>query len=242
MKYKSLFVTGTDTGIGKTTVSCIIAASLRRRGLRVGVFKPAETGCSGGNPALGRVPEDVLKLKYFSGCELPVETLCPYALREPLAPMVSARIEGVCVDLDRIEDCHRRIAAAHDVTLIEGAGGLLVPLAEGASFVDVARRLGAGTLVVVGNRLGAINHALLTVRHAQSVGLDVVGYVLNQLHAEMDLAASTNIDVLAEMLGPALGVVPYVPGLDLSDQVRDQFSRVGEASLRIESLLTPALP
>ena len=242
MKYNSLFVTGTDTGIGKTTVSCILAASLRRRGLRVGVFKPAETGCPEGNGAVGRVPQDVLKLKYFSGCELPLESLCPYALREPLAPMVAARIEAVHVDLDRIEASHRRIAAAHDVTLIEGAGGLLVPLAEGASFVDLAKRLNAATLVVVGNRLGAINHALLTIRHAQAAGLNVVGYILNQLHAEIDLAAATNIEVLAELLGPPLGIVPYVPALEPREEVRDQLSQIGTARLLIESLLIPSQP
>jgi len=231
--YSSILITGTDTGIGKTTVSCIMAASLRQRGLRVGVFKPAETGCANGVATAA----DVRNLKYFADCSFSIEALCSYALREPLAPMMAARIEGVRIDLDRIAQCHQQIVAAHDITLIEGAGGLLVPLGEGTTFVDLAQRLDAAVLVVVGNRLGAINHALLTIRYARTVGLNVIGYVINQIQSEMDLAASTNVALLEELLGPPLGLIPFVSELDRSESVRHQLAAIGEANLRLDALL-----
>lgn len=237
MRYKSLLITGTDTGIGKTTVSCLLAASLRARGLRVGVFKPAETGCNDAstNPAGG--PQDVRRLRFFADCELPLDTLCPYALDEPLAPLVAARRQGIRIDLDYIRDCYQQVATAHDITLVEGAGGLLVPLAEGASFVDLAQCLDCAVVVVVGNRLGAINHALLTIRHAQSLGLPVLGYVINHLQPNSDLAATTNIDVLAELLGKPLGNVPFLTDLDLCEEVRAALASLGPRVLDLEALL-----
>lgn len=238
MRYKSLFVTGTDTGIGKTTVSCLLAASLRARDLRVGVFKPAETGCNDPltNPTGG--PQDVRRLRFFANCE-PHDRLCPYVLDEPLAPLVAARRQGIRIDLDHIRECYRQIAAAHDITLVEGAGGLLVPLAEGTSFADLAKHLDCAVVVVVGNRLGAINHALLTIRHARSLGLHVLGYVINHLQPGSDLAATTNVDVLAELLGTPLGIVPFLADLDLSETTRAAFASQGPRVLDLQALLCP---
>jgi len=239
LKYKSLLITGTDTGIGKTTVSCLLAAGLRQRGLHVGVLKPAETDCAPGDGEPGHDPQDVRRLRYFSGCELPTSTLCPYALREPLAPLVAARRQAVRIDLDRIVACHDDITAAHDITLVEGAGGLLVPLSEGANFVDLGKRLDCVVVVVVGNRLGAINHALLTIRHAEAAGLDVLGYIVNHVHADRDLAATTNVEVLRELAGAALGVVPFVTRLDLSTEARDELARTATTSIHLDRLLHP---
>ncbi len=240
MRYKSLLITGTDTGIGKTTVSCLLAASLRARDVRVGVFKPAETGCNDAltNPAGGA--QDIRRLRFFANCELPLDCLCPYGLDEPLAPLVAARRQGIRIDLDHIRDCYQRIATAHDVTLVEGAGGLLVPLAEDTSFADLAKHLDFAVVVVVGNRLGAINHALLTTRHALSLRLHVLGYVINHLQPNSDLAATTNIDVLAELLGKPLGNVPFLSELDLSDGVRTTLAHLGPRVLDLQALLRPA--
>jgi dethiobiotin synthetase len=238
LRFHSLFVTGTDTAVGKTTVSCGIAAALHRLGWKVGVFKPSETGCRVG-PDGALQPEDATRLQFFSSSPVDLRTICPYPLREPLAPAVAAAHAGVDIRLDALCAIHREIAAVHDVTLIEGAGGLLVPLAPDATFADLAARLDAALVVVVGSRLGAINHALLTVRHARCCELRVLGYVLNFLTPDVDLAARTNVAVLADWLGTALGVVPYLGEIPLTEASRERLGELFATQLRLDSLLVP---
>jgi dethiobiotin synthetase len=232
----SLLVTGTDTGIGKTTVSCGLAAALHARRLRVGVLKPAETDCR--RDADGSfVTSDGALLQYFAQSSTPLAEICPVRYAEPLAPLAAARRAGVAVDLAAIERAWRSIDAAHDVTLVEGAGGLLVPLTDGLDFAGLARTWGIPVLVVVGNRLGAINHALLTVRHARDLGLEVVGYVLNTLQPQGDVAAQTNAAMLAELLGPPLGVVPHLPPLARQPALRERLATEFAAAVDLDRLL-----
>jgi len=238
LQFKSILITGTDTAIGKTTVACGIAAALRGVGHRVGVFKPAETGCMDTGESL-RQPVDAARLKFFSSCELDLPSICPYALREPLAPSVAAQREGVHIDFERLVHCHAAVASQHDVTLVEGAGGLLVPLTPTLTFADLAARLRIPLLVVVGSRLGAINHALLTMRYARFVGLHVLGYVINFLAPEADLAAETNVGVLADWLGPPLGIVPHLGEIAETPAERERFAALFSARLPIEQLLVP---
>ncbi len=238
MTFQSILITGTDTGVGKTTVACGIAAALRQSGCRVGVLKPSETGCPGG-PEGQLQPHDALRLRFFADSALDLRTICPYPLREPLAPLLAARREGVRIDVEEICRLHASIAAAHDLTLIEGAGGLLVPLAPGVTFADLAVRLAAPLLVVVGSRLGAINHALLTIRYARSTGLRVLGYVVNFLRPEADLAERTNIEVLADWLGPPLGVIDYRADLSMTAACRQQLADYFTTRLQLDALRLP---
>lgn len=213
-----------------------IVAALHRRGLKVGVLKPTETGCSSGSDGELR-PADAAQLRYFSECHVDLQTICPVTLREPLAPLVAARREGINIDVDVLVRAHATIAASHDVTFVEGAGGLLVPIASGVTFADLAARLNALVVVVVGSKLGAINHALLTIRHAQSLGLRVLGYVVNFLAAEPDVAARTNVDVLTEWCGPPLGVVPYLGEVTISGESRQRLADTAVAHVRLAELL-----
>jgi dethiobiotin synthetase len=239
VKFQTIFVTGTDTGVGKTTVSSAIVAALHRRGWKVGVLKPAETGCPSGLD--GRLlPQDAAQLRYFSGCQLDLHTVCPAALQEPLAPLVAARRQGRCIDIEKLVRAHAAAAATHDITLVEGAGGLLVPIAPSVTFADLAARLNARCLVVVGSKLGAINHALLTLRYAQLIGLPVLGYVVNFLTAEPDVAARTNVGVLTELCGPPLGIIPHLGVVTLTEECRQRLADVAEAEVRLDQLLVPA--
>ena len=239
MRFKSLFVTGTDTGVGKTTVAAGIAAALRARGWRVGVCKPVETDCRVG--AGGElVPADASVLKFFSGCRSKLKTICPYTFPQPLAPLVAAERERVSISLERLARCYHNVTNLHDVTLIEGAGGLLVPITAEATYADFAKTLGAPAVVVVGSRLGAINHALLTIRYAQAIGLRILGYVVNFLHAENDEAARSNVEVLARLAGPALGVVPYLGEISATESVRERLANRFAADVRLDDLLIPA--
>ena len=208
-----LFITGTDTGVGKTFVACGLAALLRGRGYRVGVMKPAETGCAERDGKL--IPEDAARLKDASGCGEPIEKICPYRLPEPLAPSLAAERGGGRIDIDSLLEVYREISSKHDVTLVEGAGGLMVPLLPSFTYADLARVMKLPLVVVAANKLGAINHLLLTLEHASCKGLTVLGYVLNRVSAESSLAAETNREVLANLTGvPCLGEVPFLDGED----------------------------
>ncbi|MBI2917844.1 MAG: dethiobiotin synthase [Chloroflexi bacterium] len=205
-----IFVTGTDTSVGKSLVAGGLAAVLKGWGIDVGVMKPAETGCR--TEKGRRVPEDALFLKEMAGSDDPLEMVNPYALEQPLAPAVAAEMEGVEIRLEVIESAYRQLARRHDLVLVEGAGGLLVPLTGTCFMADLAKLLGLPLLVVSRALLGTINHSLLTVAHARQAGLPVLGLVMNHTTPEGGVAEATNAAALRRWAGaPLLGVIPYLP-------------------------------
>ena len=206
---KGIFITGTDTGVGKTLLAASLAAFLRDRGYRVGVMKPAETGCPESDGTL--IPQDALRLKEAAGCAEPIETICPYSFAEPLAPSIAAERSNRKIDVDLLLSTYGEISAKYDVTLVEGAGGLMAPLLPSYTYADFARVLKLPVLVVAANKLGVINHLLLTLEHASCRGLKVLGYVLNRISNETSLAAETNREVLFGLTGvPCLGELPFI--------------------------------
>jgi dethiobiotin synthetase len=209
---KGYFITGTDTGVGKTVVTALLASMLSKRGLRVGVMKPVETGCPREGDRL--VPQDSLFLRQVSGCTAPQELVTPYTFAEPLAPAIAAELAGSTIEMKRIRQCYEQLLAEHDVVLVEGAGGLLVPLTAQLSMHDIAIELNLPVLVVACNKLGAINHTVLTVTVARERS-QVLGIVLNHIQApENDLAVQTNADALRRWgKAPLLGQVPYLSGV-----------------------------
>ncbi len=208
-----LFITGTDTGVGKTLVACGLAALLRESGYKVGVMKPVETGCEEKNGLL--FPQDAFYLKEASGCETPLEKICPYRFKEPLAPSMAAERKGVKIDISLLDKLYGEISSVHDVTLVEGAGGLLVPILPSFTYADLARLLKLPLLVVADNRLGVINHLLLTLEHASCRGLQVLGYVFIRLTSEPSLASETNREALVSLTAvPYLGEIPYIEDLE----------------------------
>jgi len=204
-----IFITGTDTGVGKTLVAASLAACLRDRGYRIGVMKPAETGCPESNGTL--TPQDALRLKDAAACAEPIEKICPYRFAEALAPSIAAERSDRKIDVDHLLSTYGEINARYDVTLVEGAGGLMVPLLPSYTFADFARVLKLPVLVVAANKLGVINHLLLTLEHANCKGLKVLGYVLNRISNENSLAAETNREALFGLTGvPCLGELPFI--------------------------------
>jgi dethiobiotin synthetase len=204
-----IFITGTDTGVGKTFVACGVASLLRDSGYSVGVMKPAETGCQEKDGHL--VPEDAVRLKEASGCDEPLGKISPYRFKDPLAPGVAAERSGASIDIDAIQKLYEEISSRYDITIVEGAGGLLVPILSHYTTADLAKLLKLPVLVVAANRLGAINHLLLTLEHASCRGLRVLGYVLNRLESRPSLAAETNADALRFLTAvPCLAEIPYI--------------------------------
>lgn len=208
---RSYFITGTDTSIGKTFIASLLAKILKDKGEDVGVMKPVETGCGIVDGYLA--PQDALALKAASGSPDPLDTINPYRFSEPVAPDVASEVSGITIDFNRIKDYYERIAGAHGVMLVEGAGGLLTPLTPDKTMADLADFLGLGLIIVAGNRLGAINHTLLTVECAEKRGLKVRGIILNNPSPENDPSQKSNRKEIKRFTDiPVLGEVPYMAG------------------------------
>ena len=188
-----ILVVGTDTAVGKTVVAAGLAWALRRRGIDVGVMKPVETGVS------TRRRSDAALLRLAAGAPDPIEDVAPYRLAAPLAPVAAARREGVRLSLDRLVRGYERLAARHAFVVVEGVGGLMVPLTATTTTLDLAEALQLPLLIVIANRLGAINHTLLTLHAAECRGLTVRGLILNHLRRSRGLAERTNHAALARL-------------------------------------------
>lgn len=177
MAIRGVFVTGTDTGVGKTEVSCAIARALTARGLVVDVYKPAETGCATRDGVL--VGEDCQRLAAAAGGRQSPAEVASYLFELPAAPLVAAEAEGRTIDRARLREDYEHIAAESDFVLVEGAGGLLVPIDEGLTYAELADNFALPVLLVVGSRLGCINHALLTLEVLHARRIPVAGFVVN---------------------------------------------------------------
>lgn len=206
MNTAGLFITGTDTEIGKTYVTCLIAREAASRGVRVGVYKPA---CSGS--VSGPVWEDVEALFESLGGRYEKDRICPQRFSAPLAPPVAARREGRTVDGELLRSGAAWWEGRVELLLVEGVGGLLSPLTETESVADLAGDLGYPLIVVAGRGLGTINHTLLTVEAARQRGLAVAGILFNEVDPPRGSPAEeTNpAEVAARCEVPVLGVVPH---------------------------------
>jgi len=209
MKIRGIFITGTDTGVGKTFVGAGLAAALREQGINVGVMKPAETGCVFRKGVL--VPSDALKLMKAGGVDDPLDLVNPYRFRAPLAPAVAAAREGKRLVIRRIVSAFRTLARKHTCMVVEGAGGIMVPLTSNHQYLDLARVLNLPVLVVARPGLGTINHTLLTVMALRSRRLRIAGIVINQSAKKSPgLAERTSPPVIERLSGvPIIGHVAY---------------------------------
>lgn len=207
------FVTGTDTGVGKTRASCALLHALRERHARVVGMKPV---------AAGRAPgagdnEDVLALRAHGSVAVPAALDNPVNLRDAVSPHIAARNEGRSIDVAAIAAAHAELACRADAVVVEGAGGFLVPLSERATGADLAAALGLPVILVVGLRLGCLNHALLTREAIAARGLPLAGWIVNRLDPAMPEQAA-NLDFLCARLdAPLLADWPWQPGAAPAD-------------------------
>lgn len=202
------FVTGTDTGVGKTLVACAIAASLRKRGMNVAARKPIETGVGPEGPA------DARALREAAGSRAPLDLICSVALALPAAPSVAAADAGHDISLEHVLASLRAAIGAHAFTVVEGAGGLLVPIAAGYTMADLARDLALPLLVVARARLGTLNHTHLTLEAARARGLRVAGVVISHGDGVLSAADAKNLAWLRNELGALIigEIPPLAPG------------------------------
>jgi len=228
---KGFFVTGTSTGVGKTMVCGLLAAFLRSQGVDAVTQKWVQTGTD-------KWPIDLAMHRRIMGLpesvpEGMLEDLCPYRFAFPSSPHLAAEREGRGIAASVIEEAYRRLEASHEIVLVEGVGGFLVPLTKDLLTCDLVVRLGLPVLVVVANRLGCVNHALLTVEAIRRRELPLVGLIFNRVPGgsvwSPEEVLADNVRIVGEISGaPVLGEVPY-----LADPVRsaEAFAPVGHAFL-----------
>jgi dethiobiotin synthetase len=225
-----LFITGTDTGVGKTRVATALCRAFARRQLRVAAMKPI---ASGSHPtAAGLRNEDALALHAAMNVRAAYDEVNPYAFRAPIAPHIAARDAHTAIDLAVLDHAYERLCLQSDVLIVEGAGGWLVPIDAGYSFADLAQRWQLGVVLVVGMRLGCLNHALLTAQAIQHRGLRFRGWVANRVDASFP-RCEENVEFLHTALpSPCLGSLPHAP-LASADAVAEalELTEFGAANL-----------
>lgn len=233
---QGIFVTGTDTGAGKTLVSCAILSALRGRGLRVAAYKPVETGCRRVGDQL--VGEDCTRLAVAAANGSKPAGVAAYLFAEPAAPLVAAHAEGATIDRNALLDRYHAIARDADFVVVESAGGLMVPVADGYTTRDLACELKLAVVCVVASRLGCINHALLTVQVLRNSGIDVAGFIMNEVGSDEDhvLAMRTNREVIGRFAEvPDLGAIPCVDAACRDDPAR--LAALATEHLDLDSLI-----
>ncbi|WP_173917687.1 dethiobiotin synthase [Halobacillus sp. Marseille-Q1614] len=208
---QGIFVTGTDTGIGKTFVAAGIAAALSEKGVDVGVFKPMLSGDNREDPE-----SDTIILKSMSGDESPTSDITPFQFDEPLAPYLAAKRQGISVKKTEVINTWNDIKHRHSFKIVEGAGGIAVPYGKDFLVSDVMKDINLPVLVVARPNLGTVNHTFLTVDYARRCGLDVIGVVINGYNPETaGVAEQTNPELIEHFCKvPVLGIIPQMDKKD----------------------------
>lgn len=213
---KGFFVTGTDTGVGKTVVAAALIKAAGLLGVKACGMKPVETGCIRDGNVM--VPSDGMFLKEIAHMDEAVRHITPCCFEHELAPMVSAEMEGTSVDINRIRGAFDKLGRTYQAIIVEGVGGLLVPIKKDYFILDLVREMGLPLVVVARPGLGTINHTLLTVNYALKEGLEVAGIIINYTYQSEDsMAEKTNPQVIERLSPvPLIGVFPYLD--DMSDE------------------------
>jgi len=242
MMSKGIFITGTDTGIGKTIVSAAIIRALIKKGIKVGAMKPMETGCTktedrslppnvfiwGQKTDVKLLPSDGMFLKEMAEMDDTIDLIVPIRYEYPLAPMVAAKLEDRPINLDLAFRAYNILSEKYEFMVVEGAGGLLVPITKlkiqnskfkTYFFSDLIKDLKLPIIVVARPSLGTINHTLLTVREAERCGLEVAGIIINYSRPPENTAAEkTNPEVLRELCpAPVLSEIPFIEHISMKE-------------------------
>jgi dethiobiotin synthetase len=212
---KGFFVTGSDTGVGKSFVSAALMHALKQQGLRVVGMKPVASGCE--HTAEGLRNEDALLLQQHAALSVAYELINPYAFAPAIAPHLAAQRAGVTIELVPIIERFEKLQAMSDAVIVEGAGGWLVPLNNNESIADLAAALRLPVIIVVAIRLGCINHALLTAQAVRAGGCSLAGWIANHASESSVESVETIRAIAMRIDAPLLGIVPFTPSLSVEE-------------------------
>ncbi len=233
---EGVMVVGTDTGVGKTIISAGLVTSLQDKGFDVGVMKPLESGAPSFESTI--IPTDALYLKEISGVGDDLDLINPYCFKEPLAPGVAAQREGAEIDLQRIKELFDELKGRHDFMVVEGVGGLLVPIGKEILLPQLIKLLDLPLLLVARSSLGTINHTLLSLFYCVKEGLDVVGLVVNKSTSDVDPSEESNPQVIAQFTEvPLLGSFPYLGDYAGVKENREFLAQIFMQHIDIKTLL-----
>jgi dethiobiotin synthetase len=226
---KGIFLTGTDTGVGKTFVASGLLIAFKEIGLNVCPMKPVETGCKLKGDRL--IPMDSINLLKTSGISEDLEKINPYRFRLPLAPSVAAELEGKVIKKSNITSAYYYLEDKYQITIVEGAGGIMVPIYKKYLFIDLIRDLNLPIMIVSRPGLGTINHTLLTIEAARNKGLNVLGIIINySTKTKKGLPERTNPEVIEKIGGiPIRGIIPY--SKKFTPQIKRRFINIAESIL-----------
>jgi dethiobiotin synthetase len=224
---KGFFITGTDTGVGKTIISAALIKIARNLGLSTCGMKPIETGCktalssqpsASGNNKNTLIPSDGIFLKDITDVNESIDLITPVRFENPLAPLPASEIEKRPVDIKRIKKAYAELSRKYDILIVEGIGGLLVPITKNYFVLDLAKAFGLPLIIVARPGLGTINHTILTVTSAINEGIDVAGVIINYTcPPEGTLAEDTNPGVIKKIIPiPIIGIFPYLKNVESS--------------------------
>ncbi|MFO7603430.1 MAG: dethiobiotin synthase [Gammaproteobacteria bacterium] len=211
---KGILITGTDTGVGKTRVAQIIVHILQQQYARVGVMKPVASGAVFQNGLLQN--EDAIALQKTCHTSLPYALINPYCFAPAIAPHIAAELEGVEIDLRHIQSCYENIARQVDVVVVEGAGGWQTPLNAQQSIETLGQHLAIPVVLVIGLRLGCLNHALLTMSALHRSGVSILGWVGNCIDPEYQYLDKNIHSLKQRISAPCLGILPYTTTPDIA--------------------------
>lgn len=215
---RGYFITGTDTNVGKTRIACALLAAFNARGLTTAAFKPVASGCKQTPDGLRN--DDALLLQQQASLRTSYDEVNPYAFAPAIAPHLAAQQAEIEIDFTRLRTAYHQLAARAEIVIVEGAGGWLVPLGTNTTVADLAQTLDLPVILVVGLRLGCLNHALLTTDAIRQRGLTLASWVANSLDPNMT-AVQDNISALSERLNaPLLGYLPWSPDTSTDDTAR----------------------
>jgi dethiobiotin synthetase len=234
------FITGTDTGVGKTIVSAAILRTFIKKGLKVGAMKPIETGCLNKDGVL--LPSDGMFLRDMAEMNDSLDIVTPVKFETPVSPLVASRLEDMEIDLERVFKAFENLKKKYDYLIVEGLGGLMVPIlkeqkkkAEKVYLVrDLIKNMELEVIIVTRPTLGTINHTLLTVEALKSKKIPIKGFIINySTKVKNDISEKTNPDILNELLDiNFLGILPY-----LNELTKDKIGETALENLRIENLI-----
>lgn len=226
---KGIFITGTDTGVGKTVVVAALGFTLRYLGKKVAPMKPVQTG------TLSEGLMDIEFVQMVMDTDYPLEEVCPYRFPHPLAPSVAARLVEEEIDLEGIKSAFYKLASSHDTVIVEGAGGLLVPIRENYLMSDLAFDLEIPVIIVSRPGLGTLNHTLLTAQTAKAKGLKISGVVISGFPSEPSIAERTNPEMILSLAKvPILGILPFDPEVSVEEGRVGNLRNISSASFAPE--------
>jgi len=232
---KLVFVTGTDTGVGKTVITAGLLALFRKRGYRSLAVKPFQTGALDHGGKLSST--DAMFYEIDLPQAEPAEVINPICMAPPAAPWVASILTKETFDLSKVYGTVKKVLPNYDLVLLEGAGGLCVPIEKDFLMADMIRELRCPIIIVARGSLGTINHTLLTVRYAQAQGIPILGVIISGLNQGVDPVADLNPWVIKELSGvPLLGVMPFSPSIDVDRGEAGNLLELLEESLDFDRL------